>query len=72
MMDMPDFLTKQDCHAMAAKLGIKRPVMYDIGYNNNKKSVVRPTVRKSAFMRFISMIRKAITNKRTVEKKGDK
>lgn len=28
-------LTKQDCHAMAAKLRIKRPVMYDIGYNNN-------------------------------------
>ena len=28
-------LTKQDCHAMAARLGIKRPVMYDLGYNNN-------------------------------------
>lgn len=28
-------LTKQDCHAMAVKLGIKRPVMYDLGYNNN-------------------------------------
>ena len=28
-------LLKQDCHAMAAKLGIKRPVMYDMGYNNN-------------------------------------
>lgn len=41
-------------------------------FNGSKKSVVRPTVRKSAFMRFISMIRKAITNKRTVEKKGDK
>ena len=40
--------------------------------HGSKKSVVRPTVRKSAFMRFISMIRKIITNKRTVEKKGDK
>lgn len=28
-------LSKQDCHAIAAKLGIKRPVMYDMGYNNN-------------------------------------
>lgn len=28
-------LLKQDCHAMAARLGIKRPVMYDLGYNNN-------------------------------------
>ena len=28
-------LLKQDCHAIAAKLGIKRPVMYDLGYNNN-------------------------------------
>lgn len=28
-------LTKQDCHAMAAALGIKRPAMYDLGYNNN-------------------------------------
>ena len=28
-------LSKQDCHAIAAKLGIKRPVMYDLGYNNN-------------------------------------
>ena len=28
-------LLKQDCHAIAAKLGIKRPVMYDMGYNNN-------------------------------------
>lgn len=30
-----DNLTKQDCHAIAARLGIKRPVMYDLGYNNN-------------------------------------
>ena len=28
-------LLKQDCHAIAAELGIKRPVMYDMGYNNN-------------------------------------
>lgn len=28
-------LFKQDCHAIAAELGIKRPVMYDMGYNNN-------------------------------------
>ena len=28
-------LTKQDCHGMAFRLGIKRPVMYDLGYNNN-------------------------------------
>lgn len=28
-------ISKQDCHAIAAKLGIKRPVMYDMGYNNN-------------------------------------
>lgn len=28
-------LTKQDCHAIAARLCIKRPVMYDMGYNNN-------------------------------------
>lgn len=28
-------LTKQDCHAMLAQLGIKRPAMYDMGYNNN-------------------------------------
>ena len=28
-------LQKQDCHAMAHKLGIKRPYMYDLGYNNN-------------------------------------
>lgn len=28
-------LTKQDAHAMLARLQIKRPVMYDMGYNNN-------------------------------------
>jgi len=28
-------LTKQDCHAMLARLFIRRPKMYDLGYNNN-------------------------------------
>ena len=28
-------LTKQDCHAMLTQLAIKRPAMYDLGYNNN-------------------------------------
>ena len=28
-------LSKQDCHAMLENLGIKRPIMYDIGYPNN-------------------------------------
>lgn len=28
-------LSKQDVHAICKKLGIKRPVMYDLGYNNN-------------------------------------
>ena len=28
-------LTKQDCHALLQRLGIKRPAMYDLGYNNN-------------------------------------
>lgn len=28
-------LTKQDAHGISAELGIKRPVMYDLGYNNN-------------------------------------
>ena len=28
-------LSKQDCHAMAQKWGIKRPAMYDLGYSNN-------------------------------------
>ena len=28
-------LTKADAHAICAKLGIKRPAMYDMGYSNN-------------------------------------
>lgn len=28
-------LTKADVHGMASRLGIKRPVMYDMGYQNN-------------------------------------
>jgi hypothetical protein len=28
-------LTKEDCHAMCAKLGLRRPEMYDLGYPNN-------------------------------------
>ena len=28
-------LTKDDCHALLERLGIKRPVMYDLGYSNN-------------------------------------
>ena len=28
-------ITKQDCHAMLHKLCIRRPAMYDMGYNNN-------------------------------------
>lgn len=28
-------LTKQDAHGICAELGIKRPAMYDLGYNNN-------------------------------------
>lgn len=28
-------LTKQDCHALCEKWGIKRPEMYDLGYPNN-------------------------------------
>ena len=28
-------LTKENCHAIAAELGIKRPAMYDLGYSNN-------------------------------------
>lgn len=28
-------LSKQDAHAISARLGIKRPFMYEIGYNNN-------------------------------------
>lgn len=27
-------LTKQDCHALLDRLGIKRPAMYDMGYSN--------------------------------------
>jgi hypothetical protein len=28
-------LTKQEAHGICAKLGVKRPVMYDMGYSNN-------------------------------------
>ena len=28
-------LTKADCHAMCAELGLRRPRMYDLGYPNN-------------------------------------
>lgn len=28
-------LSKEDCHVLAADLGIKRPAMYDMGYRNN-------------------------------------
>ena len=28
-------LSKEDCHAMAERLGLKRPLMYDLGYSNN-------------------------------------
>ena len=28
-------LTKADAHGISAELGIKRPLMYDLGYNNN-------------------------------------
>ena len=28
-------LTKNDCHYLLQQLGIKRPVMYDLGYDNN-------------------------------------
>lgn len=28
-------LAKQDCHAIATNLGLKRPKMYDLGYHNN-------------------------------------
>lgn len=28
-------LTKQDCHGLCKKLGLKRPAMYDLGYLNN-------------------------------------
>ena len=28
-------LSKEDAHAILARLGVKRPLMYDLGYNNN-------------------------------------
>lgn len=28
-------LTKEDCHGLLKQLGIKRPLMYDLGYRNN-------------------------------------
>lgn len=28
-------LSKAECHGMASKMGLKRPVMYDLGYPNN-------------------------------------
>lgn len=28
-------MTKQDCHGFAREKGIKRPLLYDMGYNNN-------------------------------------
>jgi hypothetical protein len=28
-------LTKEDCHGMSRKLGVRRPMMYDLGYRNN-------------------------------------
>lgn len=28
-------ITKEDAHAFAAKLGLKRPIMYELGYTNN-------------------------------------
>lgn len=28
-------MTKQDCHGLLERMGIKRPAMYDMGYNNN-------------------------------------
>ncbi len=28
-------MTKQDAHELAARLGLKRPAMYDMGYENN-------------------------------------
>lgn len=29
------WLSKADCHAICGDLGVKRPAMYDMGYNNN-------------------------------------
>lgn len=28
-------LSKEECHGMLERLGVKRPVMYDLGYSNN-------------------------------------
>lgn len=28
-------LTKEDAHGMCERLGVARPIMYDLGYNNN-------------------------------------
>ena len=28
-------MKKQDCHGLIARLGVKRPMMYDMGYSNN-------------------------------------
>lgn len=28
-------LSKEDCHGLAKELGLKRPLMYDLGYSNN-------------------------------------
>lgn len=28
-------LTKEECHGIEYKLGLKRPIMYDLGYSNN-------------------------------------
>jgi hypothetical protein len=28
-------LSKDDCHGLARRLGLKRPLMYDLGYSNN-------------------------------------
>ena len=30
-----NYLSKEECHGIADKLGLKRPVMYDLGYPNN-------------------------------------
>ena len=29
------YLTKQDAHGICERLGVRRPAMYDLGYNNN-------------------------------------
>lgn len=29
------YLSKESCHAICERLGVKRPLMYDLGYNNN-------------------------------------